>query len=98
MSDYTSVNIYESYCEDIENPLSKDVWQDLCVEFNTRVMDEIIYKGREFNMGERLSTISVIKVDRDFSKPRTCTSTFSIYRIYGLKISMEGFPVALHLK
>lgn len=70
MSDYTSVDIYNSYQENLEDPLPKDLWQDLCVEFNTRVMEEVIYKGREFNMGERLSTISVIKVDRDYSKPR----------------------------
>lgn len=69
MSDYTSVDIYDSYVES-GGELDKDLWQDLCIEFNTRVMDEIIYKGRVFNMGERLSTLEVVKVSRNFNNPR----------------------------
>lgn len=69
MADYTSVDIYEEYKEKVEDPLPKNLWQELCVEFNTKVMKEIIYNGREFNMGERLSTLQVVRVPRNFDSP-----------------------------
>ena len=70
MADYTSVDIYQDYCESVENPLPKEDFQQLCIDFNTSVMDEIIYRGRTFNMGERLSTLEIVKIDRNYNNPQ----------------------------
>ena len=65
MSDYTSLDIYHDY-EMNGGSLDEKIFHKLCIEFNTAVMDEVIYKGREFDMGFRLSTIEVVRADRDF--------------------------------
>jgi len=69
MSDYTSVDIFKNYKEQ-GGSLSRKEFQAITVDFNTMVMDQIIYKGRTFNMGERLSTLEIVKIERDYSNPR----------------------------
>jgi|SRR5690625_522692 len=67
-SDYTSLDIYRDYVAS-GGELDEALFHSICEEFNERVMDEVIYKGREFNMGERLSTIEVVVADRNFNSP-----------------------------
>lgn len=69
MSDFTSVDIYQDYL-DSGGELDRETFHKLCIEFNTKVMEEIIKKGRVFNMGERLSTLEVTKVKRNFNKKK----------------------------
>ena len=65
---HTLQNIYEDYVEEY-NEIDKSLFKDICEEFNIMIMDYIL-DGKEFNMGNNLSTLSIIRRDRDPSSPR----------------------------
>ena len=60
--------IYEDYCK-VNGDIDKALFTDICHEFNMMIMDYIL-DGREFNMGNNLSTISITRRDRDPRSPR----------------------------
>jgi|TARA_B110000908_G_scaffold169893_1_gene228042 hypothetical protein len=65
---HTFTNIYKSYCKE-HGYIDKKVFSDICHTFNIGIMDYIL-EGREFNMGNNLSTLSIIRRDRDPRSPR----------------------------
>ncbi len=60
--------IYEDYCN-VHGDIEKSLFTDICHQFNIMIMDYIL-EGKEFNMGNNLSTISIIRRDRDPRSPR----------------------------
>lgn len=68
MADYHPSDIYEDYQENVDNPVDPDLMQQLCEEFNQKVMDKVIYEGRPFEMGSFLSAIQVVRIKRDYKK------------------------------
>tara|TARA_R110002050_G_scaffold216407_5_gene352482 strand:- start:547 stop:1020 length:474 start_codon:yes stop_codon:yes gene_type:complete len=65
---YTFKDIYDSYIEENEY-IDKAIFADICHTFNMGIMDYIL-EGKKFNMGNNLSTISIIRRDRDPRSPR----------------------------
>ena len=65
---YTFKDIYDSYIEENEY-IDKSIFSDICHTFNMGIM-EYILEGKKFNMGNNLSTISIIRRDRDPRSPR----------------------------
>ena len=60
---HTITNIYEDYASNVED-IDKNLFKELCFDFNEMVIDMIL-EGGEFNMGNNLSTISILRMDRD---------------------------------
>ena len=65
---YTLTNIYDSYIVD-KIPIDRSLFKNICSEFNMMIMDYIL-EGKEFNMGYNLSTVSIVRKDRDPRSPR----------------------------
>ena len=65
---YTLTNIYNNYVVD-KGFVERTLFKDICSEFNIMIMDYIL-EGKEFNMGHNLSTMSVVRKDRDPRSPR----------------------------
>ena len=51
--EYTIGHIYEDYKN---KDIDKALFKDICSEFNISIIEEIL-EGREFNMGNNLSTL-----------------------------------------
>ena len=65
---YTFKDIYDSYIEE-NGYIDKSVFTDICHTFNIGIIDYIL-EGKMFNMGNNLSTISIIRRERDPRSPR----------------------------
>ena len=65
---HTISNIYEHYKED-KGDIPKALFVDICAEFNMGIIDYLL-EGKEFNMGHNLSTLSIVRKDRDPRNPR----------------------------
>jgi hypothetical protein len=65
---YTFSDIYKSYIEEYGH-IEKEIFSDICHTFNMGIMDYIL-SGKEFNMGNNLSTLSIVRRDRDPRSPR----------------------------
>jgi hypothetical protein len=65
---YTFSDIYNSYIKE-NGYIEKKIFSDICHTFNIGII-EYILAGKEFNMGSNLSTISVVRRDRDPRSPR----------------------------
>tara|TARA_R110002012_G_scaffold86022_2_gene214172 strand:- start:664 stop:1134 length:471 start_codon:yes stop_codon:yes gene_type:complete len=65
---YTFSDIYKSYIKE-NGYIDKKIFSDICHTFNVGIM-EYILSGKEFNMGNNLSTLSIIRRDRDPRSPR----------------------------
>ena len=65
---YTLTNVYNNYVVD-KGFVERTLFKDICSEFNIMIMDYIL-DGKEFNMGNNLSTLSIIRRDRDPRSPR----------------------------
>ena len=79
---HTISDIYKDYKED-KGDIPKSLFVDICAEFNMGMIDYLL-EGKEFNMGYNLSTLSIVRKDRDPRNPRvdwgeskakTCTIT-----------------------
>lgn len=79
-STYNKSDIYDFYSENLSGSLDKKTFHDLCKEFNQAVMDEIIYEGKQFNQGYHLSTLSVVRVERDWSNKQVDWNASKKYR------------------
>ena len=60
--------IYEDYCK-VNGGIDKELFTNICHEFNIMIIDYIL-DGKEFNMGNNLSTLSITRRDRDPRSPR----------------------------
>jgi hypothetical protein len=56
---------YENYYEEI----NKSLFTAICHEFNMLILDYIL-DGKDFNMGNNLSSLSIIRRERDPRSPR----------------------------
>lgn len=63
---HTITHIHQSYCDTVEE-IDKNLFKELCFDFNEQVIDMIL-EGGEFNMGNNLSTISILRMERDPNK------------------------------
>ena len=61
-------NIYNDYIEEY-NYIDKLTFKNICEEFNIMIM-EYILEGKTFNMGNNLSTLSIVMKNRDPRSPR----------------------------
>ena len=66
---YTLKDIYKDYIKDSKNYVDKSIYNSIVQEFNIMIVDYIL-EGKEFNMGNNLSTLSIIRRDRDPRSPR----------------------------
>ena len=65
---HTFSDIYNKYNKE-HGDIDKSLFTDVCHEFNMLIIDYIL-EGKEFNMGNNLSTLSIIRRDRDPRSPR----------------------------
>ena len=65
---HTISDIYKDYKED-KGDIPKSLVVDICAEFNMGMIDYLL-EGKEFNMGYNLSTLSIVRKDRDPRNPR----------------------------
>lgn len=66
---YTLSHIYDAYSEEIESPVDKTMFKNICSDFNIMIVDHIL-EGKEFNMGHNLSKLSIVRMERDPRAPR----------------------------
>ena len=64
---HTISHIYNDYVTR-DNSVSKETFVDICSEFNIMIIDYIL-DGKEFNMGSNLSTLSIVRMERDPRSP-----------------------------
>ena len=65
---HTLKNIYKDYKEHVEDPIESSLFKQLCEEFNMLVVEEML-EGREFKMGNNLSSMSIHRIERNPTKP-----------------------------
>ena len=65
---YNLTDIYEQYVAENGN-VDKKVFRQICESFNMEVMNSIL-DGETFNMGHNLSTLSVVRKERDPRNPK----------------------------
>ena len=76
---YTLKDIYVNYKEEYNEEIDKVLYTDIIQEFNIMIMDYIL-DGKEFNMGNNLSTLSIIRRDRDPRSPRSDWGESNTYK------------------
>lgn len=64
---HTISHIYNDYVTR-DDSVSKETFVDICGEFNIMIIDYIL-DGKEFNMGSNLSTLSIVRMERDPRSP-----------------------------
>ncbi|MDB4343111.1 hypothetical protein OAA26_00140 [bacterium] len=65
---HTIKDIHKDYLENVEDPIETRVFKQICEQFNMQVIDMIL-DGKQFSMGNNLSTLSVRLIERNPSKP-----------------------------
>tara|TARA_R110002051_G_scaffold321527_2_gene409442 strand:- start:2534 stop:3013 length:480 start_codon:yes stop_codon:yes gene_type:complete len=76
---YTLTHIYEDYNNTVENPVNSTLFKNICGDFNILIMDHIL-EGKEFNMGYNISTLSIVRMQRDPRSPRVDWSESNKYK------------------
>ena len=76
---YTLRDIYKIYSAEAKKPVDSLTFRNICSEFNIGIMDYIL-EGKEFNLGNNLSTISISRQDRDPRNPRIDWGESNKYR------------------
>jgi len=66
---YTSVDIYRHYVAD-GGELPKALYKNICQDFNQQIMLHLIEDAGKFDMGYRLSTLSILRMRRNYSNPQ----------------------------
>ena len=64
-----SKEIYDTYKEMSKSPVDYSTFKKILIEFNTEIMNALL-KGKTFNMGYKLSTLSIWRRKRDPRTPR----------------------------
>jgi hypothetical protein len=57
---YTLKDIYKTYTKDSNDTVDKNIYNSIIQEFNIMIIDYIL-EGKDFNMGNNLSTLSIIR-------------------------------------
>ena len=65
---HTIKDIHKDYLKHVEDPIETRLFKQICEEFNMQVIDMVL-DGKEFSMGNNLSTLSVRRIERNPSKP-----------------------------
>ncbi len=65
---YTLQDIYKEYAQ-IDSSIDKKIFRDICEEFNIEIINSIL-EGSTLDMGSNLSTLSIIRKERDPRNPR----------------------------
>lgn len=65
---YTLTDIYQDYKEVTDSIIDKKVFRAICEEFNIGIIDYLL-EGKELNLGNNLSTLSIVRMDRDPRNP-----------------------------
>ena len=65
---YTLEDIYIDFDMRSDVEIDKKLYRSICSEFNIMIIDYIL-EGGKLKMGNNLSTISIIRLDRNNSKP-----------------------------
>jgi len=68
MSTYSLTDSYRHYVAN-GGELHKSMYKNICQDFNIRIMEHIIYEAGTFNMGSNLSTLSIMRLRRNYDKP-----------------------------
>ena len=66
---YGITDIYNSYTETYSDEMPKDLFRSICSEFNISIIDYLL-EGNKFDMGSNMSSLSVVRVDRDPRSPK----------------------------
>ena len=66
---YGIKDIYNNYVETYSDNISQELFRDICSEFNISIIDDLL-KGNTFDMGNNLSSLSVVRVERDPRSPK----------------------------
>lgn len=82
---HTISHIYEDY-KKTNDFVSKDLFVALCGEFNMAIIDYLL-EGKEFQMGHNLSTLSIVRKDRD---PRIPAIDWGESNKYKAELLAEG--------
>lgn len=82
---HTIFHIYKDYLK-VDDSVEKTVFVDICRSFNMMIIDYIL-EGKEFNMGNRLSTLSVVRKIRD---PRVPAIDWGETNKYKTELLAEG--------
>tara|TARA_R100000655_G_scaffold88234_1_gene128508 strand:+ start:174 stop:647 length:474 start_codon:yes stop_codon:yes gene_type:complete len=82
---YTLTHMYKDYIKD-NDFIEAKLFRDICSDFNIEVMDNIL-EGKSFNMGNHLSTLSIVRQDRD---PRTPQINWGESNKYKKELIDEG--------
>ena len=88
MNSYTLNNIYDDFDMRSDIEVSKSVYRDICSDFNMLIINHIL-TGKKFNMGNNLSFVSIIRIDRNNSKPRVDWGESNKYKKELLKEGKE---------
>ena len=65
---HTIKDIHKDYLKNVDDPIETRLFKQLCEEFNMQVI-ELVLDGKEFSMGNNLSTLSIRRIERNPSKP-----------------------------
>tara|TARA_R100001244_G_scaffold74803_1_gene59721 strand:- start:29 stop:502 length:474 start_codon:yes stop_codon:yes gene_type:complete len=65
---YTLTDIYKEYILE-HGSIDKNIFRDICEEFNIDIMEDVL-EGGTFNMGNNLSTLSIVRKERDPRNPK----------------------------
>tara|TARA_R100000951_G_scaffold112464_1_gene112847 strand:+ start:760 stop:1233 length:474 start_codon:yes stop_codon:yes gene_type:complete len=65
---YTLQDIYKEYTQ-IDSSIDKKIFRDICEEFNIEIINSIL-EGNTLDMGSNLSTLSIVRKERDPRNPR----------------------------
>tara|TARA_R100001082_G_C4364302_1_gene161025 strand:- start:1398 stop:1877 length:480 start_codon:yes stop_codon:yes gene_type:complete len=76
---YTLTHIYKAYKDEVLDAVDNTTFKDICSDFNIMIMDYIL-EGKEFNMGYNLSTLSIVRMERDPRAPRVDWSESNKYK------------------
>ena len=61
--------VYKDYEENVKAPIDKKIFVEICNDFNVMIFDYLL-EGKEFNMGYNLSTLSIVRIERDPNFPK----------------------------
>lgn len=65
---YYLKDIYRYYADTSKSPVEKNVYREICEEFNLQIIDYIL-EGGVFNMKNNLAYLSIRCIERNPSKP-----------------------------
>ena len=65
---YLISDIYNDYINEYDNPVDEVSFKNICSDFNINIINYIL-DGGKFNMGSNLSSLSIVRIERNNSKP-----------------------------